>query len=196
MFMLICRYLGCHLDVRQPLKTWFNVAGSSEKVYIILDACHMLKLFRNLLESYRNIRSPSGTISWHFISDLNDIQQQLGLKLGNKLSPKHVSFHNLKMKVSLAAQTLSQSVASALRFLKENASPGSQFSGVLPTVEFIEVINRLFDIFNSCNPRAPGFKKPINNNNFHEICLTLNSINNYLLTLKNMDGIPLYECKR
>lgn len=190
----MCSLLGCQLDVSKPLQTWFSI--SDEKVYVILDACHMLKLVRNTLEAYRTITSQSGVISWNHIADLHKVQQELGLRLGNKLSSRHIGFQNMKMKVSLAAQTFSQSVATALRMLHDDQLRSRQFADVLPTVEFIEVMNRLFDIFNSRNPRSYGFKRPIGSRNIDDVFAELTNIRQYLITLKTGDGKFLYQSKR
>ena len=56
-------------------------------------------------------------INWHYIEALNDIQENLGFSLANKLKKKHVLWTKHKMNVSLTAQTLSSSVATAIDFL-------------------------------------------------------------------------------
>ncbi|KAL2094202.1 hypothetical protein ACEWY4_008921 [Coilia grayii] len=57
--------------------------------------------------------------------------------------------------VSLAAQTLSNSVAVALRTLRDVGY--AEFRDSEATAEFIQITDRLFDVFNSHNPRAKGF---------------------------------------
>ena len=49
-----------------------------------------------------------------------------------------MEFHQQKMKVSLAVQTLSNSVAAAIQTLEELGV--TKFQGSRPTVEFIKVI--------------------------------------------------------
>ena len=61
-----------------------------------------------------------------------------GLHAANKITDKHVYFENQKMRVSLAAQTLSRSVAVALRTIRDLGY--SQFKDCEATAEFIEVI--------------------------------------------------------
>ena len=61
------------------------------------------------------------------------------------------------MKVSLAAQSLSHSVANALEFVSTDLKL-PQFSDVAATVKFIRMIDRLFDILNSQNRFAKEFK--------------------------------------
>lgn len=64
-------------------------------------------------------------------------QQKCGLRAGNKLSQLHVHFKNQKMKVRLAVQVLSASVAASLKLAHQLKLPG--FEDCLPTVKFIEV---------------------------------------------------------
>ena len=57
-------------------------------------------------------------IYWHYIKTQNGI----GFSLANKLKKKHVPWTKHKMNVSLAAQTLSSSVATAIGFLHVEAN--------------------------------------------------------------------------
>jgi len=136
----MCTQLGCVLTMKnnQPLKTYFSHPITGEKIFIIMDACHMLKLARNMLQTYSPIRSPAGLICWSHIKNLNDMQVKDGLLLANKLTSRHIQFHSQKMKVSLAAQTLSNSVAIALQTLRDLKYPLFQNCGA--TAEYIEVL--------------------------------------------------------
>lgn len=82
--------------------------------------------------------STTGPIDWKLIADLNDVQMKNGLHAANKITSKHVYFDSQRMKVSLAAQTLSCSVAVALRTLRDLGY--SQFQDCEATTELIEVI--------------------------------------------------------
>ncbi|XP_064470498.1 venom metalloproteinase antarease TserMP_A-like [Ornithodoros turicata] len=61
------------------------------------------------------------------------------------------------MKVNLAAQTLSASIADALEFCDQDLNIAS-FQGCEATVSFLRRFDRLFDILNSRNPLAKNFK--------------------------------------
>ena len=63
---------------------------------------------------------------------LHEIQIKEGLKFANKLSNRHIEFQKLKMKVSIAAQTLSSSVADALEFLMKSGD--SKFEKATSTI--------------------------------------------------------------
>lgn len=50
----MCTQLGCLLkaDPCEPLKTHFPHPVTHDKVFVMMDACHMLKLTRNMLQVY------------------------------------------------------------------------------------------------------------------------------------------------
>ena len=81
----------------------------------------MLKLMRNLLGDYKVICHEENKklhkIKWGYIEALNDVQEDLGFTFANKLKKKHIIWIKHKMNISLAAQTLSSSVAKAIDFL-------------------------------------------------------------------------------
>ncbi|XP_028979363.2 uncharacterized protein LOC114840356 isoform X4 [Esox lucius] len=135
----MCTQLGCNLkaDPCEPLKTHFPHPVTREDVFVMMDACHMLKLTRNMLQAYSPIRSITGSINWKYIVHLNNVQKKSGLHAANRVTDKHVNFANQKMKVSLADQTLSSSVAVALRTLQELGY--AEFKDCEATSEFIKV---------------------------------------------------------
>jgi hypothetical protein len=55
---------------------------------------------------------------------------------------------------------LSASVADAIEFFRENLKL-NRFEGSEATVPYLRVIDRLFDILNSRNPFAKGYKAPM-----------------------------------
>ena len=107
----MCSLFGCQLDPSKELKPYFHIVGSPEPIYVFLDACHIIKLARNMLQAYKTIKLPEGCIKWSYIQLLHEQQQELGLRFANKLTQRHVEFQKQKMKVNLAVQTLSGSVA-------------------------------------------------------------------------------------
>ncbi|KAG0415141.1 hypothetical protein HPB47_007694 [Ixodes persulcatus] len=79
------------------------------EVYGVLDACHMLKLMRNLLAEKQRIRDGEGrVVAWKYIEALGSLQQQQGLHAANKLRKQHIDFKSRMMKASLAGQPLSR----------------------------------------------------------------------------------------
>lgn len=149
---------GCNLKVDEDgLKTSFQHPTSDHQVFVLLDACHMLKLVRNMFCSQSKFCTINGEARWQYIQQLNELQNLSDLRLAEHLSDRHVYFSNQKMKVVLAAQTLSQSVASALEFLRTR---DSDFAEAEATIEFISLFNDIFDVLNSKNVIAEGFKSP------------------------------------
>ena len=121
----------------------------------------MLKLARNLLADKKTIIDDKGNeIKWEFIEALNKLQSMEGLRAGNKLHERHIQWTRQKMKVKLAAQTLSSSVADALDFCNFDLKLPA-FKGSEATVLFIRTIDRLFDLMNSRSPLAHGYKSPL-----------------------------------
>ena len=120
----------------------------------------MLKLARNALAELKVLQDSDGNkIEWRYIENLHKLQQEEGLKLGGNYRKSIMMFTKCKMKVNIAAQTLSSSVADAIEFLESINHP--DFQGSAATVVFIRKIDRLFDLLNCRNPRGKGFKAPI-----------------------------------
>lgn len=86
------------------------------------------------------------------------------------------------MKVKLASQLLSTSVASALELCRDSLQL-PQFKDCSATIKFTSTFNDLFDILNSKNVRQYGFKKPISTDNYLEITERLKECAEYIKTL-------------
>lgn len=82
------------------------------------------------------------------------------MRLGNKLKTAHIEWRNQNMKVHLAAQLFSSSVADALEYCEQELKY-PQFSGCAATVQFLRTIDAAFDVLNSHNPLGKGLKAPI-----------------------------------
>lgn len=70
----MCRLLGCEFDNAYQMKTSFEDPHSKNNIFVVFDACHMLKLVRNMLDAFKIITSLDGKISWQFIKDLQTVQ--------------------------------------------------------------------------------------------------------------------------
>ncbi|KAI9551310.1 hypothetical protein GHT06_002511 [Daphnia sinensis] len=88
------------------------------------------------------------------------------------------------MKVALAAQLLSQSVADALRHLRVNLKV-PKFAG-----------SELFDILNSWNINAKGDKEPLNKTNLEEKKKDLEDLSKFLRQLRLPNGRLVSVSKR
>ena len=166
------------------------------KIYIFLDACHMIKLVRNTMSDWKVLQDKDGNaIKWQFMVELQELQESEGLHLANKLRPAHVNWKPQKMKVNLAAQALSSSVADALEYC-EGKLKLPQFQGCGPTVKFIRVFDHLFDVLNSRNPLARNFKAPIRKSNYEYTKRFLDEASDYIRHLKGPDGQSILTSKR
>ncbi|KAJ4934764.1 hypothetical protein JOQ06_007546 [Pogonophryne albipinna] len=58
----MCNQLGCELkgNPQEPLKTSFPHPSTGDKVFVMMDACHMLKLARNMLQVAGSVREATG----------------------------------------------------------------------------------------------------------------------------------------
>lgn len=177
--------LGCSLNP-DNFTPYFKHPANDSNVHAILDACHMLKLVRNTLAEKKIINCEMGDVKWDLILKLNYLQESESLKFANSLSGSHINFYNKKMNVSLAAQTLSSSVADAIEFLESSQHP--DFQDTSATVEFIRIIDKLFDVCNSRNVHGKGFKQPLRAENVNYWKEFLCHAENFLRTLK-IDGV-------
>lgn len=144
--------------------------------------------------AYKIFRSVDGVVDWSFIVNLYKFQESIGLRFGNKLSKKHVEFFQNKMKVKLAVQALSSSVADAIDWLRAMGVP--EFQGSQATTRFIRTLDEIFDFLNSRNPFAKGYKKPIFANNIQYFEKKVEAWCHYLNSLTTLNNIPLVLTRR
>ena len=115
------KHLGCKMKVSH-IQPWFQHPHlPNHKVYVVLDICLVIKLMQNLLADCKVICSENNDhtekIEWSYIEQLNQVQEDIGFSLANKLKKRHILWKKHKMSVPLAVQTLSASVAHSLDFL-------------------------------------------------------------------------------
>lgn len=181
------RELGAKLEP-DDMKPFFpHPSNAQARVHVLLDPAHILKSVRNSLASQKVLISPSGIVSWDFIVKLHLLQQAEGLRAGNKLKRHHIEWDRHKMKVNIAAQTLSASVADALDFLREDLQL-PEFQGSKATSEFIRLFDSLFDVFNSKNIFGKKFKAPLQLKNEHQWLSLFSEGEIYIRSLKCSDG--------
>jgi hypothetical protein len=186
------RCLGCKLDKFDG--SFKHPTRPDRTLYVILDICHMLKLASNALGD-KEIFLTDGkeTISWHYIKELFNVQQSDILHLRNKLKNVHIKWHNQKMKVAVAAQTLSSSVAAGMMYLRSLKI--KQFENCEHTAEFIQN-NDIFDILNTKSKFGKRYKRPLTLEKCKELQQTLPHIISYLKKLKDVDETKLVDGRR
>lgn len=194
--LTMANLLGCNFK-HTSLKTNFQHPSSKDEIVVLLDACHMLKLVRNTLgEKGSMVNRDNALIEWRFFKQLHELQDKEAFHLANKLREQHIKFTKQKMKVRLATQIFSESVAKALEFCSEVLML-QNFTNVGPTVEFIKIMNSLFDILNSRNLFHFSFKKPLCMKNANVILPFLDKADSYIRGLKtHCDGTSLLDTNR
>ena len=80
----------------------------------------MLKLVRKHFAQHILWDLNGNAIDWTFIKLLVNKQFLAGMKVANKLSDRHLNWESDKMKVCLAAQTLSRSVGISLDHIRQD----------------------------------------------------------------------------
>lgn len=82
------KILGCNLfsNNHEEIINYFSHPSENYKIYIIISACHMLKLTRNALADLQEIEYNSNTVKWNYIIQLHKLQNNLTFKLKNKLN--------------------------------------------------------------------------------------------------------------
>jgi len=156
----------------------------------------MLKLVRNTLGDKKSIVDGNGElIKWDYVVNLHKLQEQEGLHLGNRLRSAHIAWEKNKMNVRLAAQLLSESVANSLEFcVKEGLT---DFSNCEPTVKFLHMFNKLFDLLNSRNLHGFGFKAPLQEKNIVAMRAFLQEVKGYIMSLKeSRNGRSILQSNR
>ncbi|GBM65788.1 DNA transposase THAP9 [Araneus ventricosus] len=124
------------------------------------------------------------------------LQESEGVHLVNKFRGRHIKFSKQKMKIKLAAQLFSSSVADAIDYC-HNKLKLQDFIGSEATVEFLRLINTLFDVLNSRSIRQHGYKKAVSKQNADLYLKFMHKAKAYILSLKeSRSGLPILELRR
>jgi hypothetical protein len=137
----MCRLLGADLGSSINFRSWFTIPDTQQQVFVLLDPCHMIKLARNMLHAYGGIRSTDGLIEWRYISELQNVQQEIGWRLGNRLTSRHINFHQNKMKVYIMLMYLHGLNTLHCKFIAEPLSLFTiVYSGIYMSLSGITVL--------------------------------------------------------
>lgn len=124
-----------------------------DRKYLVLhDPPHLLKSARNFLEK-KDVAIPNFTskASWNHIKYFYHLDEKSSFRLAPKLSEQHVSDLKFasKMKVKIAANVLSNTVARAIKLCveRELMEPSAK-----ATMTYLKRFNDMFDILNSSSP--------------------------------------------
>lgn len=168
--LTMCRELNADLEGYEPYM--LNKYDSNSKIYFTPDACHMLKLARNVLgreredkqgKTWKTVLFQDGEeIDWQYFGELVNIQQKMKMQFpGCKFTKQHWMYSSNKMCVKLAVQTFSNGVCNALGALK-NLNPA--FENVGATIQYCKHMGDVFDVLNSKDTgdsSKNGFKRPL-----------------------------------
>lgn len=130
---------------------FFNV--NDQKVVYLPDTPHIVKAIRNMLLKY-NFVFEGKIISWEYIKMFYESDKTYKTRAAPKLTDCHINPTNFnKMKVKYAAQVFSASVVAGMSlYIRFGALPAE----AVTTAEFVERIDKLFDLLNSS--RTSGTK--------------------------------------
>ena len=141
-----------------PEKPYTEISGN--RIFFLFDSPHLLKSIRNNLINY-NFKIDENIVKWKYISDFYDGDSQQNVREAPKLTHNHIHLHPFaKMRVPLAAEVLSHSVAAGIYSC---VARGRLPAEAAYTGEFIDKIDSLFDIFNIQDMHSPKIlRTPIN----------------------------------
>lgn len=156
--IVVTKLLGADFKADKPF--FPNPFKPEQRIYIILDPAHMLKLVRKYFAE-RQLYHNENKLQWKLLEILAKKQDSDNFELGNKLSHRHINYEIAKMEVRLAVETFSNSVADVLQQLDEDGY--EDFIGCNALVEFIRLMNNLFDVTNHGEGKKTDdrFKQPI-----------------------------------
>jgi hypothetical protein len=161
------------------------------KVYVMYDPPHLLKNIRNNLHKHGFLYNDD-PIKWKYVVQFYDFDKEGGIKMAPKLTDNHINLPMFtKMRVNLAAQVLSHSVAAGMSTM--------QRLGRLPeeakvTANFLEQMDQLFNCFNSSSvhsKRKFGHALSANSGHIQFLHESRNYLNN--LELPHHKPLPCLE---
>lgn len=156
--VVVAELLGADFEANKP--HFPNPSNPEEKIYIIFDPAHMLKLVRKHFAE-QQLYYNGDELKWNLLRILAEKQDTDNFELGNKLSNRHINYKTAPMDVRMAVETFSNSVADVLQQLNEDGY--EDFFECDATVTFIRLFNNLFDAMNYGEGKKTDdrFKRPI-----------------------------------
>lgn len=170
-----CEIMGSNFEFNDFYPQFIN---DDDEIFPFFDPPHMLKLIRNVLSDKKIFYDRLGRpIEWRYFEQLVNVKEKDDLNT-HKMTKTHIDYRHHEMRVSLAAQTFSNSTANSLKFLMERQYPGFEDAG--GTIEFTKRINNLVDVMNSDQQCENIFKSPITSETSTEIISFLEDTAEYL----------------
>lgn len=119
--------LGISGALGHALDSFEHPLDTSRKVYVVADTPHLFKCIRNRLYDKKVLKRNGKFIKWSCYDALfaADTKNATELRVCPKLTYSHVNPSNmLKMRVKLATQLFSNSVAKGIMFYARRGAPG------------------------------------------------------------------------
>ena len=157
------------------------------KIFVFYDPPHLLKNVRNNLKKC-NFEMNGKIISWKHIVDFYNFDKAQPIQMAPKLKDKHINLPPFTaMRVNLAAQVLSHSVAAGLATMVTFKKLPSD---AIHTAHFVEHFDALFNTFNSFALKSTQrLRHAFNDSSGHHAFLRDSS--NFLATIKTVNGKEL-----
>lgn len=153
----MCEDLGADFKNNKP---YITNPHSNDDIYVFMDPSHVEKNLRNCLANKQVLYDDNNEkIEWKLVVELEKLQRTEGLDLGNKLNKAHVQWRRKQMRVGIACETLSDSVADSLDLLA--MCNVKKFENSRATSRYFRYSNNLFDIMNSHHDVVSNFKRPV-----------------------------------
>ena len=122
------------------------IMHGNKQVFVFYDPPHLLKNVRNNLKK-ADLRVGEKIVSWQHIVDFYNIDKMQMIQMAPKLKERHIELPPFSaMRVNLAAQVLSHSVAAGISFL---VTAKELPEDAIETAKFVENFDALFNTFNS-----------------------------------------------
>lgn len=152
--LTVAKLLGANFVEHKPY--FYSGTYPEQKIYIIFDPCHMLKLIRKHF-SKESLYHNGRLIDWNLLRILVEKQSKENFNLCNKLTKHHIEWRYKPMNVKLAAQTISNCVADVLEVLCKDGY--DQFKESAATAQFMRFFKNAFGILNFREiDQVKGFK--------------------------------------
>ena len=171
-----------HLGIT-PEKPWF--VHNNRVIFLMFDPPHLIKCIRNNLMKY-SFKFANLVASWSDIEAFCNKDKSLPIRCAPKLTERHVHPNNFaKMKVKLATQTLSHTVAASIcTYVSLGVLPPS----AMGTAEFVSKFDSLFDSVNSSTLNsAKVLRRPITVKSNH--VQFLKETISFITSLRVHDGV-------
>jgi len=158
----------------------------NKSYFIHRDPPHLVKNARNFLHKGPvKVPGQSGKASWTHLEKLYAMDKVNSLKIVPKITSRHVGELQFaaKMKVKLATQIMSHSVAAALDYM---VAINRLESDALATSAYCKMVNDIFDTLNSLSSRdSVMFRRPLHSKSPSIVFLT--SAKEWLYELQRMN---------